>query len=150
MYNQLNKTLYLSALIFLLSASVFVACQSKEEKATEEANEVTEEAKENSTVTTVTTVTSDWQPFKESAEKTITNNDERIKMLKEKIKKSNTPNLDKLRQKRINELEDRNTALRGKIMEYKEGDIKTTLAQFKADIQKELDDMEVALKELDK
>lgn len=155
MYNQLNKTLYLSAIIFLLSASVFVACQSKQEKmdeaTTEEANKAIEDAKENSTETTVvTTTTTEWQTYRESANATITNNQERIKMLKEKIKTSNTPNLDKLRQKRIDELEDRNTALRGKIMEYKEDDVTITLAQFKADIQKELDDMEKALKELDK
>lgn len=154
MYNQLNKTLYISAIIFLLSASVFVACQSKQEKmdeATAEATEAAANASENSTETTVvTTTTTEWQTYRESANATIENNQERIKTIREKIQKSNTPNLDKLREKRINELQDRNTALLAKIMEYKEDDVTVTLVDFKADIQKELNDMEKALKELDK
>ncbi len=143
MYNQVNQTLYLGALIFLLSTSVFVACQSKEEKAIEEASEAISE------INVETTTSSDWKSYKESANASIENNQERIKTLKERIKASNTPNLDKLREKRINELQDRNTALRAKIMEYKEEDTSINLAQLKADIQKELDDLEKALKELD-
>lgn len=152
MYNQLNKTLYASAIVFLLSASLFVACKSSEEKAAAVDAEVTTETTtttETTPMTTTETTPSGWQPYKESAQASIVNNLERIKMLKEKIKASNTPNLDKLRQKRINELEDRNTALRAKIMDYKEDNVTTNLEQFKADIQKELDDMEKALKELD-
>ena len=145
MYNQFNKTLYASAIVFLLSASIFVACKSSEEKAAADDAGVTTET----TTATTETTPSGWQPYKESAQASIVNNLERIKMLKEKIKASNTPNLDKLRQKRINELEDRNTALRAKIMDYKEDNVTTNLEQFKADIQKELDDMEKALKELD-
>jgi hypothetical protein len=143
MYNQLNKTLYISAIVFLLSASVFVACKSKEEKAIEETSEAISE------IPIETTTSSDWKSYKESANATIANNEARIQTLKEKIKASNTPNIDKLRQKRINELEDRNTALRAKIMEYKEENTTIDLAQLKADIQKELDDLEKALKELD-
>ncbi|MBK9793123.1 MAG: hypothetical protein IPP60_08475 [Sphingobacteriales bacterium] len=145
MYNQFNKTLYASAIVFLLSASIFVACKSSEEKAAADDAGVTTET----TTATTETTPSGWQPYKESAQASIVNNLERIKVLKEKIKTSNTPNLDKLRQKRINELEDRNTALRAKIMDYKEDNVTTNLEQFKADIQKELDDMEKALKELD-
>lgn len=143
MYNQLNKTLYISAIIFLLSASAFVACQSKEEKAVEEAAEAISE------INVETNTSSDWKSYKESADATITNNQERIKTLRERIQKSNTPNLDKLREKRINELQDRNTVLRAKVIEYKEEDTSINLAQLKADIQKELDDLEKALKELD-
>lgn len=154
MYNQLNKTLYASAIVFLLSASLFVACKSSEEKAAADDAEVTTETTTTTTTettpsTTTETVPSRWQPYKESAQASIANNQERIKVLKEKIKTSNTPNLDKLRAKRINELEDRNTALRAKIMDYKEDGVVATLEQFKADIQKELDDMEKALKEID-
>lgn len=142
MFKHINKTLYVGAIVMLLSASVFVACQSKQEKITEETKEAIDDIK--------TTPVSDWQPFKAATEKSIANNEDQIKSLKEKIKKSNTPNLDKLRQTRINALEDRNTALRAKIMEYKEDDVKTSLAQFKEDVQKQLDDMEKDLKELDK
>ena len=153
MYNQFNKTLYASAIVFLLSASLFVACKSSEEKAATESAEVTTETTTTTTEptpsATTETVPSGWQPYKESAQASIANNQERIKVLKEKIKTSNTPDLDKLRAKRINELEDRNTALRAKIMDYKEDGVAATLEQFKADIQKELDDMEKALKEID-
>lgn len=144
MYNQVNKTLYLSAIIFLLSASVFVACKSKEEKAIEETSEAI------SDIPIETTTSSDWKSYSGSANATIANNNERIKTLRERIKASNTPNIDKLREKRINELQDRNTALRTKIMEYKADDTTIDLAKLRADIQKELDDLEAALKELDK
>lgn len=144
MFNQLNKTLYISAIVFLFSASIFVACKSSEEKAAAENAEVITE-----TTTTTETAPAGWQQYKESAEASITNNLERIKVLKEKIKASNTPNLDKLREKRINELEDRNEALRAKIMDYKDDNVVTTLEQFKADVQKELDEIEKALKEMD-
>ena len=137
MYNQFNKTLFISAIVFLLSASLFVACKSAEEKAAEE------------TTTTTETTPSEWLPFKESATLTINNNQERIKALKEKIKKSNTPNLDKLRQKRIDALEDRNTALHTKIMDHKVENVTISQVQFIAELQKELDEMEKELKELD-
>ncbi len=152
MYNQVNKTLYISALVFLLSASLFVACKSAEEKAAEESTtETTATADAATEVTTVTTETtpSEWLPFKESATLTITNNKERIKVLKERIIKSNTPNLDKLRQKRIDALEDRNTALYTKIMDHKVENVTISQVQFIAELQKELDEMEKELKELD-
>jgi hypothetical protein len=153
MYNQFNKTLFISAIVFLLSASLFVACKSADEKSADETAETTTVPTDVTTeVTTTTTETtpSEWLPFKESATLTINNNQERIKALKEKIKKSNTPNLDKLRQKRIDALEDRNTALHTKIMDHKVENVTISQVQFIAELQKELDEMEKELKELDK
>ena len=85
MYNQVNKTLYISALVFLLSASLFVACKSAEEKAAEESTTATADAATEVTTVTTETTPSEWLPFKESATLTITNNKERIKVLKERI-----------------------------------------------------------------
>ncbi|HPH88446.1 MAG TPA: hypothetical protein PKV76_08225, partial [Chitinophagales bacterium] len=70
MYNQFNKTLFISAIVFLLSASLFVACKSADEKAADETEETTTEPTDITTeVTTTTTETtpSEWLPFKESA-----------------------------------------------------------------------------------
>lgn len=149
MYNQVNKTLYISVLVFLLSASLFVACKSAEESTTEESTTATADAATEVTTVTTETTPSEWLPFKESATLTITNNKERIKVLKERIIKSNTPNLDKLRQKRIDALEDRNTALYTKIMDHKVENVTISQVQFIAELQKELDEMEKELKELD-
>ncbi len=140
MYSQINRMLYVSAIIFFSSAWVFVGCTSKEDKAKEETQE---------TVVVTTDSPSEWTVYRENAERTIAANEERIKTLKERIAKSNTPNLDKLRAKRIDELQEQNARLRARITEYKVDETKSDWEQFKADVQKELDDIEASLKDLD-
>lgn len=141
MNNQVNRIAYLSAIVLLLSAALFVGCESKQDKNAEEATE--------SATTIEIKQSPDWQAFKTGTSTSITNNDERIKALREKIKASNTPNIDKLREKRINELQDRNTALRARLMEYKDENDVTSLEQFMAEVRQQLDEMEKELKELD-
>lgn len=142
MYNQFNKTLYASAIVFLLSVSLFVACNSKAENA----EETTELAVETETAMP----SSEWQQFKEIAEKTITNNDERIKELRGKISKSATPNLDKLRQNRIEALQEQNTNLRSKIVEYKVDEATSNWEEFKAEVKEELDKISKEFDDLNK
>ena len=140
MYNQINKVLYLGAIIALLSTSLFVSCQSKTDKQNEE---VTEQ-------TTSESKTSDWTMFKDGAEKTIASNDERIKVLKEKINKPGTPNLDKLRQNRIDALQEENTNLRSKILEYKADEANSDWQKFKLDVQQQLDKISQEFDDLNK
>lgn len=138
MYNQINKVLYLGAIISLLTTSLFVSCQSKAEK------------HEDEVVVETTAPKSDWEMFKEDAEKTIANNDERINELKEKINKSATPNLDKLRQKRIDALQEQNSNLRAKIVEYKVDEANSNWEQFKAEVKEELDKINKEFDDLNK
>lgn len=140
MYNQINRVLYLGAIVTLLSTSLFVSCQNK----TEKQDEVTVETVET------TPPKSDWQMFREDAEKSIANNDERIKELREKIRKSDTPNLDKLRQKRIDALQEENTNLRSKIVEYKVDEANSNWEQFKMEVKEELDKINKEFDDLNK
>ncbi len=145
MYYKTNRLLNLSAII-LFSTLLFTSCKSKDSD--KEADETT-----TTTETVVTTNTpADWTTYRESTEKAIAMNEERITTLKEKIKASKTPKLDEFRQKRIDALEERNAHLRTKLTDYKEVNITTASDwdQFKADVQKELDDMEKDIKDLDK
>lgn len=139
-----NKIAYVSAILFLLCASFFIGCESKKE-ASEDNMETTKE-----TVLVSDMPASEWKEYKADAEKSISNNDERIKELKAKIKKPGTPNLDKLREKQINELQSRNTALRSRIMEFKEDEAHSNWQQFKMDVQKELDEMQKSIDDLSK
>lgn len=140
MYDQINRVLYLGAIVTLLSTSLFVSCQNKTE------------ANDDAVVETVETTApkSDWEMFKEDAEKSIENNDVRIKELKEKISKSDTPNLDKLRQKRIDALQEENTNLRAKIVEYKVDEANSNWEEFKIEVKDELDKISKEFDDLNK
>ena len=139
MFNQINKVLYLGAIVALVTTSIFVSCQSKTEKQEEVIVETTSENNN-----------SDWTMFKEGAEKTIANNDERIKVLQEKINKPGTPNLDKLRQNRIDALQAENTNLRSKIVEYKVDEVNSDWQKFKVEVQQELDKISKEFDDLNK
>lgn len=146
MYYNLNRIFYSGAVIFLLASCVAISCQNKNEEAASDTEKTATEVKENAT----NQPKSEWTVFHEAIERNITANEERIKTLKENIRKPGTPNLDKLRAKRIDELQERNAALRARLGEYKEGVSKTDYEKFKADVQKQLDEMEKELKDLDK
>ena len=144
-----NKLTYISAILFLLCASILIGCESKKEEAAEDNKEIiTETTKE--TVFEADKSSSEWVEYKASAEKSINNNDERIKELKDKISKPGMPNMDKIRQKQIDELERRNTTLRARIMDFKEDDTHSNWQQFKLDVQKELDEMQKSIDDLNK
>lgn len=140
-----NKLAYVSAILFLLCASFLIGCESKKEEAAEDNIENTKE-----TVFVADKSSSEWVEYKSSAEKSIANNDERIKELKVKIKKPGMPNMDKLREKQINELESRNAALRARIIEFKEDETHSNWHQFKLEVQKELDEMQKSIDDLSK
>jgi len=142
--------IFKAASVVALSVLVFTACKSKEEKIHDDAVDVVTEkydsiAAENPAASTNT----EWTSFKQNAETAISNNDERIRTLKEKIAKPGMPNLDKLRKQRIEDLEKQNDKLRTKIAEYKADEANANWQQFKADVQQEIDKMNAELKDLD-
>lgn len=156
----MNKSLYLAALIALFSTSAFVACKSKMEGT---------DNTETTTITDSVTITqdavsgvkddarqlandtivySDWSAFKTESEKMIDNNNARIQVLKAKIRKPGMPNLDKLREKRIDEIQERNAALRARVAVYNRTQTKAEWEAYKADFQKDLDALNKSIDEL--
>jgi len=122
----------------------------------DKAKDSIEEAKEavadmpNDTMTITTQPSTEWIAFKASTEKSINNNNDRIKALRAKIKQPGMTNIDKLRKKRIDALEDNNNALRTILMQYKDDEIKVNYTLIKSDLQSKLDTLEKALNDLDK
>lgn len=152
MYNQVNKMAYVIAIVFLLTASVFVGCESKMDKAKDSIDEAQEAvaAMPNDTMIVTSQPSTEWIVFKASTEKSISNNNEKIMSLRAKIKQPGMTNMDKLRNNRIDALEENNTALRTKLMQYKDDDIRVNYILIKSDIQKKLDTLEQALNNFDK
>ena len=152
MYNQVNKMAYAIAIVFLLTASVFVGCESKMDKAKDSIDEAQEAvaAMPNDTMIVTSQPSTEWIVFKASTEKSISNNNEKIMSLRAKIKQPGMTNMDKLRNNRIDALEENNTALRTKLMQYKDDDIRVNYILIKSDIQKKLDTLERALNDFDK
>mgnify|MGYP000967818537 FL=1 len=152
MYNQVNKMAYAIAIVFLLTASVFVGCESKMDKAKDSIDEAQEAvaAMPNDTMIVTSQPSAEWVAFKASTEKSISNNNEKIMSLRAKIKQPGMTNMDKLRNNRIDALEENNTALRTKLMQYKDDDIRVNYILIKSDIQKKLDTLEQALNNFDK
>lgn len=152
MYNQVNKMAYVIAIVFLLTASVFVGCESKMDKAKDSIDEAQEAvaAMPNDTMIVTSQPSTEWIAFKASTEKSISNNNEKIMSLRAKIKQTGMTNMDKLRNNRIDALEENNTALRTKLMQYKDDDIRVNYILIKSDIQKKLDTLEQALNNFDK
>lgn len=152
MYNQVNKMAYAIAIVFLLTASVFVGCESKMDKAKDSIDEAQEAvaAMPNDTMIVTSQPSTEWIAFKASTEKSISNNNEKIMSLRAKIKQPGMTNMDKLRNNRIDALEENNTALRTKLMQYKDDDIRVNYILIKSDIQKKLDTLEQALNNFDK
>ncbi len=152
MYNHVNKITYTISIILLLSASAFVSCESKMDKAKDSIEEAKEAVADmpNDTMTITTQPSTEWIAFKASTEKSINNNNDRIKALRAKIKQPGMTNIDKLRKKRIDALEDNNNALRTILMQYKDDEIKVNYTLIKSDLQSKLDTLEKALNDLDK
>jgi TolA-binding protein len=143
---------YVIAIVFLLTASVFVGCESKMDKAKDSIDEAQEAvaAMPNDTMIVSSQPSAEWIAFKASTEKSISNNNEKIMSLRAKIKQPGMTNMDKLRNNRIDALEENNTALRTKLMQYKDDDIRVNYILIKSDIQKKLDTLEKALNNFDK
>lgn len=141
----MNKALYISALITLFSAALFVGCDSKKQEK-DDASEAISDVKTDLQKTDYDTLSyADWMVFKTESEKMIDNNNQRIQEYQTKINKPGMPNLDKLREKRILELKDKNSALRLKIIEYKNRQTKSEWANFKDNFKRDLDTLSNSL-----
>ena len=160
----MKKSLYLAVLMTLLSTA-FVACKSKNEgdETNESTTTTTEEMVTDSTTVSQNAVTdvkadakqlsndtivyTEWTTFKTESQNMIDRNDKRIKELMDKIKKPGMPNLDKLREKRIEEIKERNAALRAKYMVYTT-QTRAGWEAYKADFKKDLDALNQSIDDL--
>ena len=74
-------------------------------------------------------------------------NNQRIQDYRIKISKPGMPVMDKMREKRIKELQEKNAALRIKIVEYKNNQSNTAWQTFKTDFNRDLDELNKSLDE---
>lgn len=143
----MNKILYISALITLFSAAAIVSCQSKSttDENTEEAiSNFKEDVQQLSNDSIATT---ELYAFRTESERIIDLNNQRIQDYRIKISKPGMPVLDKMREKRIKELQEKNAALRVKIVEYKNNQSTTAWQTFKTDFNRDLDELNKSLDE---
>lgn len=87
----------------------------------------------------------DWEDYKEETNKTISENENRIIVLKLSLKKAGK-DLDKTYQKKVKELEDKNTALKIKIKDYKINE--TNWEFFKTEFESDMKGIGEAFKDL--
>lgn len=87
----------------------------------------------------------EWEDYKEETNKTISENENRIIALKLSLKKAGK-DLDKTYQKKVKELEDKNTALKIKIKDYKINE--TNWESFKTEFESDMKGIGEAFKDL--
>ena len=99
------------------------------------------------TKVTVNATSAEWKDYKAAVDVRIARNNDRIHDLKIMIKKPGVV-LDAMREKRIDELKERNAKLRSMIADYKNDH--TDWVVFKTDIDKQLDEVSKSLDEMQK
>jgi chromosome segregation ATPase len=111
----MKKLLFAATLNFAFAAMVFTACDSKQEKvedAQEEVNEAKEDLKDAKQE-----LNAEYPSYRQAQEDRINMNQKRIDDLRAKINTGGKP-LDEARQKRIQELEEKNAELRSRLAGY--------------------------------
>ncbi len=148
----MNKTKnYSLAMLLLLSVTVFTACDSaakKEEEAKENVQDATQNLKEVQQEVKADAVkeanAEEWAAYRTETEARITTNEARIAELRIKLKKPGKV-LDPIYTTRIEELKTKNDELRTRLANYPTA--KTDWEKFKAEYNRDMDALGVALKD---
>ncbi|MEO8086794.1 MAG: hypothetical protein ABI763_08245 [Bacteroidota bacterium] len=130
----MRKATFYTLLVALAAANIFTSCNSDEKKV-EDAKENVQEAKQD-LQDAKTELNAEYPAFKADAEVKIAENEKRITELKEKLAKPGTATFDGMRQKRIEQLEQKNADLRSKLYAYEKehSDWETFKREFKHDM----------------
>jgi hypothetical protein len=144
--------------IFILAISVFIGgisligCKSntdKKEDAIDNVNEANQDLKEveaNEIADEASKANDEeWQTYKEESNKTITANDTRIKELRNTMNKSGTT-FDKSYAKSIDALEEKNTTLKNRIINYENN--QTDWESFKREFNSDVEVLAIAFKDM--
>lgn len=147
--SQTNQVIYLVSMIVLCSAWFIVGCKNTSEDNKLSAEQVIayQDSLRQDSILRMSKI-QEWNSFKTSTEIVLTNNQEKIDALRLKIRKSNTPNLDKLRQKKIDELQAENQQIKEKLVQLEIKKQEVLLDNEIDAIRAQLNSIEAKLKEI--
>ncbi len=112
----MKKTIFYTAFALIIGGIVFTSCQSKEKKVenaeenVQAANQKLDEAQRE--------LNAEYPSFKKDGEAKIADNEKRIDALKANLDKPGNAPRDEMRKKRIDELKEKNAALRTRLYDY--------------------------------
>ena len=138
-----RRIIYLS-IGFFLAAVVIVGCQKSKKE--EDAQDQVDLAKENLKEVHAESNSEQWKVFKREIDAKVSENNNRISELKEKIK-DRGKDIDVLYKKRVDQLEQRNTALKAKISTFKERS-QSDWESFKREFNHDADELGQAIKDI--
>jgi|ERR1051325_11109541 outer membrane murein-binding lipoprotein Lpp len=149
----MKKTIFtLAVATTLMAGTIFTGCQSSDakvdaakDKVQDAKQDLKEVQKDANTEAQKAANAEEWKKFKSESEIKIRDNEIRIAELREKMKKSGKT-LDALREKRIDELEQKNRDLRSRIDAYDKS--QSNWESFKREFSHDMDELGQALKDL--
>ncbi|WP_309641162.1 hypothetical protein [Flavobacterium sp.] len=147
----MKKSIFILATATLLSGNLLTSCKSNAEKeneatenaaaANQELEEVRDDAKTDAAVTKANEA--EWLAFKAEVNSDIATNEAKIAVLKSDLKKQGKA-IDASYQKSVDDLQERNEALKAKIKEYEV--TKTDWNEFKREFNSDMADLGQAFK----
>jgi hypothetical protein len=141
------KALVTFAVVGLMAGTLFIGCTDSSGKKVEAAKENVDNATQDLKVAQAK-YSDEWQTFKSESERKISDNESSINTFKEKMEKSGSK-LKARYGKTVRELEQKNRDLKGKMDDYKD-EGKDKWEEFKSGFNRDMDKVEVALKNLTK
>lgn len=147
--NQTNQIIYLASIIILCSAWFFVGCNNSnsDTKLSAEQQVAYQDSIRQDSIERIVKI-NEWNSFKAATETVLANNQERIDELRSKIKKWNTPNIDKLRQKKIDAIQAENQQIREKLVQLEIKKHEVLLEHEIEAIKAQLNAIEIQIKEI--
>ncbi|CAN5694844.1 hypothetical protein BH11BAC1_BH11BAC1_04860 [soil metagenome] len=130
----MTKANIITLSVAFVATNLFSSCNSNEKKV-EDAKEDVQEAKQD-LQDVKAELNPEYPAFKTEAEIKIAENEKRIAELKEKLAKPGTATFDGMREKRIEQLEQKNAELRSRLNAYEKehSDWETFKREFKHDM----------------
>jgi chromosome segregation ATPase len=149
----MKKSIFILAVTTLLSGNVLTSCKSNAEKENDalenvqDANQSLEDAQTETVTDAANTKANEaeWQAFKAEVNADIAKNEARIAGLKSDLKKQGKA-MDASYEKRVDELEAKNEALKTKLKEYEV--TQTDWNEFKREFNSDMSDLGDAFKNL--
>ena len=148
----MKKTIYILAISAFIGGTSLIGCKSnteEKEDAIENVNDANQGLKEVEADQTADQITKandeEWQTYKTESNKTIVANETRIKELRNAMNKPGTT-FDKSYAKSIDALEEKNTALKNRIINYENN--QTDWESFKREFNSDAEGIAAAFKDL--
>ncbi len=138
----MKKNLLILTLPLLMCGFLLTACQSDSQK--DQAAQDKQLQQTNDSLKQVVSA-DEWKMFRINAQTKIDNNEIRIAQLKEEIKKSGSRNLNEQYEKKIDQLEEQNKALKARIDGYDKRE--STWESFKREFNHDMDGLVQSLKD---